>query len=108
MTVTIITADTAASPRKPVPIPPGTAISVPSAARYAGVSRDTIRRWCKDHGLGVQPGGRGRFRVSFPALSAFLAADDEALAAIRLGAFGDEVVSPYMAGRFEAGARIAG
>ena len=85
--------------------PPSTVISVLQAATYAGVSDDTVRRWCAEHGLGQQPGGRGRWRVSAPALSAFMADDKLALAAIRAGRFDDPIVKPYLSVRFQLGAR---
>jgi hypothetical protein len=92
---------------RPVPLLSGTVISVTKAASIAGVSDDTIRRWAVEYGLGRQPGGHGkRMRISYPALQAFLADDEDALNAIRTGDFQSEIVKPYLAGRFEAGARL--
>ncbi len=91
---------------KPVPIPKGTSISVAEAAEFAEVSGDTIRRLAIAQGLGRQPGGRSkRWRISYPALSAYLAGDRVALAALREGRFDHPSVTDHMAGRFQAGAR---
>jgi hypothetical protein len=51
------------------PIPDGIPVEVRdlkegTVHRLAGVSDDTVRRWCADHGIGRQPGGRGRWRVA--------------------------------------------
>lgn len=89
-----------------IPIRPGTGISVTQAARYVGVSDDTIRRWCDRFGLGSQLYEGGHYRVSAPALAAFVANDDAALTALRAGSFDHPHVKPYMAARFEAGARV--
>ena len=60
----------------------------------------------REFGLGAQPGGKGKWRISFPAWSAHLADDQIALDAIRQGRFDDPIVKAYLAGRFEAGARL--
>ena len=88
-----------------VPMPKGTVITVLEAAEMAGVSDDTVRRRAREYGLGTQPGGKGKWRISYPAWSAHLADDPVALKAIRLGRFDDPSVKPYLAGRFGAGAR---
>lgn len=86
---------------------PSFAISVGQAAKVANVSGETIRRWCISDGIGVQPGGRGPWRVSAPCLLALLANDGPALAAIKAGRLGDDAARPYVAARFEAGARLS-
>lgn len=87
------------------PFPPSLAIGVGQAAKVANVSGETIRRWCVSFGIGAKPGGRGRWRVSAPALLALLADDKPALAAINAGRFTDPSAAQYMAARFQAGAR---
>ena len=90
---------------KCVPLPRGTVITVSKAAELGDVSDDTVRRRAREFGLGAQPGGKGKWRISYPAWSAHLADDWPALDAMRAGRFDDPNVKPYLVGRFEAGAR---
>ena len=88
-----------------VPLPRGTVITVSEAAALAGVSDDTVRRRAREFGLGAQPGGKGKWRISFPAWSAHLVADLAAIEEMRLGRFDHPSVMKYLVGRFDAGAR---
>lgn len=88
-----------------VAFPRGTTVTVAQAASYADVSRQTIRRWCVEHGIGVQIGDNGTWRVSAPALSALLSTDRPALDAILAGRFSDPAAQAHMAARFDIGAR---
>ncbi|MEB3045642.1 hypothetical protein [Rhizobium mulingense] len=45
---------------------PGNLIELPVAAQRFEVSKDKLRRWCRDYGLGVLHGGR--WMVSIPRL----------------------------------------
>jgi len=89
----------------PIPIKPGTEITVQQAAAWAGLSEDTVRRRARADGLGHQPGGRGRMIISAPAWSAYVVDDREALAAIRLGDLDHPSVRPHLERRFEMGVR---
>ncbi len=59
------------------------ALSVAAAAKIAGVTGQTIRRWCDAEGIGRRRGGM--WVVSRVALSMFLAGDVEALSAYHRG-----------------------
>ena len=90
---------------KCVPLRPGTVITVSQAARMGSVSEDTVRRRAREYGLGAQLGGKGKWRISYPGWSAYLACDLPAIEEMRLGRFDHSSVKPYLAGRFDAGAR---
>ena len=72
-----------------VPLPFCDKISVKEAARIAGVSGQTIRRWCEKYGIGKRPStgfwDRLAYEVSLPGLRMVIAQDWEALEAFRSG-----------------------
>lgn len=76
-----------AAPRVPVIF--ADLISVAEAAEYAGVSGETIRRWCDRYGIGRRPAGNGyrewAYQVSLPGLRMVVTGDFTALEAFRSG-----------------------
>lgn len=84
-----------------VPLPYSDIVSVTEAASYAGVSGETIRRWCQRFGIGRQFRGNGwrewRWQVSRPALRMVVTRDWEALEAFRCG----DRTSPLVSRHFE-------
>jgi hypothetical protein len=70
------------------------AIDSPTAAKIARVSTVTIRNWCSWHHIGRRIGD-GFYRISKPALLAFLDGDEAALSAYLAGDRESELVLKY-------------
>lgn len=70
------------------------AISTSVAARRAGRSQRTIRKWCEDHGIGRHIAG-GQWKVSVVALAMFLDGETKALGAYLAGDRESEAVAAY-------------
>lgn len=73
-------------------------IGLKEAAALAGVSPDTVVRWCRLHGIGRQLGKHTPWRVSPAALLMVKAADRRALEAYNAGDRSSELVKPYIEG----------
>jgi len=80
---------------KSVPMVWRETIDVSAAAFIAGVSTETVRRWCKQYGIGRQISKHGNWRVSRPALLMMAVADMEALDTFMNGDCGSSLVAPY-------------
>ena len=70
------------------------AIGTNVAARRAGKSQRTIRKWCEEHGIGRHIAG-GHWKVSVVALAMFLDGETKALSAYLAGDRDSEVVAAY-------------
>jgi hypothetical protein len=55
-------------------------LTLQQAAGIAGVSPDTIARWCKRYGIGKQLHAKAPWRVDSKGLAIVIAGDGEALA----------------------------
>jgi hypothetical protein len=73
-------------------------ISLKEAAALAGVSPDTVRRWCFIHGIGRQLGKHTPWRVYPAPLLMARAGDRQALEAYQAGDRSSELVKPYIEG----------
>lgn len=60
-------------------------ITLQQAAGIAGVSPDTIARWCKRYGIGKQLHPKAPWRVDIEGLEIVTAGDADALAEYRRG-----------------------
>lgn len=58
-------------------------LTLQQAAGIAGVSPDTVARWCKRYGIGKQLHRKAPWRVDPVGLTIIIAGDAEALAAYR-------------------------
>lgn len=77
---------------------PSLDIGIKQGAALAGVSPDTVRRWCIEYGIGRQLNKHTPWRV-FPApLLMARAADIKALEAYRAGDRTSDLVKPYIDG----------
>jgi len=63
-------------------------LTLQQAAGIAGVSPDTVARWCKRYGIGRQLHRKAPWRVDRPGLLAVAAGDSEALRAYQASAIG--------------------
>jgi hypothetical protein len=93
------------APAKPArqilePFDPRECIPLWIAAKGAGVTDDTIIRWCKRYGIGRKIGGR--WRVSRAAYKMHMHGDAKVLAAYHSGDRTSELVVPYLRSRFDA------
>lgn len=64
---------------QPVSITAWDTLSLGEAALAAGVSQDTVARWCRRYGIGRQLTRGSRWRVSGPALRMLVACDTKTL-----------------------------
>ncbi|HEV2898019.1 MAG TPA: hypothetical protein VGX71_09340 [Pseudaminobacter sp.] len=60
-------------------------LTLKHAAGIAGVSPDTVARWCKRYGIGKQLHPKAPWRVDPAGLAIIATGDAEALAAFRRG-----------------------
>jgi hypothetical protein len=81
---------------EPVTLSVGDVQSITQAMATAGVSGETIRRWCVGYGIGRQWGAGKPWRVSGPALRMILACDHDALEAFRRREFHLPFVAIYL------------
>ncbi|GEM_PF-4187496 len=70
-------------------------ITITIAAGIAGKDPQTVRRWCMEYGIGVQPHKNKNWRVSRPALLALLDGDHRAIQIIRNGDRTNPAVRDY-------------
>jgi hypothetical protein len=70
---------------KAVLMRPEDVINVDKAAHHARKSTDTIRRWCRKHGLARQSCHSAPLEISAPALEMVLHSDLDALELLRAG-----------------------
>lgn len=68
---------------RPVPILPDEIISVGEAAFRANTTAKTIRRWCREYGIGRQATRCSPLQISSIALEMRVCGDDEALELLR-------------------------
>lgn len=71
-------------------------IPLKRAVEHAGKSPDTIRRWCKQHGIARQSGPAAPLEISILALEMVLHSDFEALELLRAGSRGAGAVRRYL------------
>ncbi|MBX3598581.1 MAG: hypothetical protein KF874_13505 [Rhizobiaceae bacterium] len=83
-----------------VPMRPGETISVREAARIAGRSDETVRRWADKFGIGRQFRGEGwrawKYSISAPALRMILDEDWPALESFRAGDRSSALVARFL------------
>lgn len=83
-------------------IPIGEIIYVSEAMKIAGVSDETIRRWCVKHGIGrkyrAYTWSDNVWQVSRPGLLIVMAKDWEALQALIAGDRSSRLLLPYLSG----------
>ena len=63
-------------------------LTLQQAAGIAGVSPDTVARWCKRYGIGKQLHPKAPWRVDMEGLEAVAAGDAAALTAFKTGSAG--------------------
>lgn len=71
-------------------------ISVAHAARRAGVSEDTVIRWCRQYGVGRQLAPHSPWRVDPLGLTIVAYGDGDALEAYRAGNMNAPAIKPYI------------
>jgi hypothetical protein len=64
---------------------PDDVTNVARAAHSVRVSTKTIRRWCKEHGIGRQSSSNSTLQISLPAVHMVASGDREALELLRMG-----------------------
>ena len=79
----------------PVLMRPGEVISLKEAVYRTGKSEKTLRRWCKEAGIGRRSGRSARWEISVLALEAKQYGDEGALEDMRQGLFGSTRVARY-------------
>ena len=67
----------------PVPMLPEEIMSTKEAAHRVQVTERTVRRWCREYGIGRQPKSGATVQVSIVALEMCVCGDDEALELLR-------------------------
>jgi hypothetical protein len=81
-------------------MPVGEIISVSEAMKIAGVSDETIRRWCSKYGIGrkyrAHTWSDNVWQVSRPGLLIVMAKDWDALEALMSGDRSAAVLQPYL------------
>lgn len=82
-----------------VPLPFCDKVDVRAASQLAGVSGQTVRRWCDRYGIGAKPSGDGwdrwAYEVSLPGLRMVMTQDWTALEAFRAGDRSSELVARH-------------
>ena len=76
---------TARIPPKPVLMRRDEVLRIEMAVHHAQRSQKTIRKWCRDHGIGRQSGPNAPLEISHVALEMMLQGDHEALELLREG-----------------------
>lgn len=79
----------------PVLMRPGEIISLKEAVFRTGKNEKTIRRWCKEDGIGRRASPGAPWEISVLALEAKRYGDLEALAHLRVGDFKRASVARY-------------
>lgn len=84
----------------PVPMPYGDIIDVSAAAKVAGVSDETIRRWCRRFKIGrrfrTSIWADEKWQVSLPAVRMVAVRNWDALEAFRAGDRRSDLVAPFL------------
>lgn len=71
-------------------------ISLKEAVFRTGRSEKTIRRWCRDHGIGRRAEPTAPWEISAVALEAKRYGDEAAIEDLRRGAFSSSRVARYV------------
>ncbi len=80
----------------PILMKPDEVLHLERAAYHAGKSTDTIRRWCRRHGIARQSCPNAPLEISAVGLEMVLHGDFDALEILRAGGRSDPAVRKYI------------